>query len=93
MLLLTNVCVSWQFRAYLGEIWVSNLAMGVASSSKRLRKDITKMRWTLKHPGLTDKEFERLVELDEKEVEGTMTREERKEADRLLEKVRKARNK
>ena len=67
--------------------------MGVDSSSIRLRKDITKMRWTLKHPGLTDKEFERLVELDKKDAEGTMTREERKEADRLLEKVIKERNK
>jgi hypothetical protein len=51
------------------------------------------MRWTLKHPGLTNKEFERLVELDKKDVAGTMTKAEREEADKLLEKVIQARNK
>ena len=47
------------------------------------------MEWTLKHPGMTDEEFLRLVELDDKEVEGTMTSEEREEADALLAKLQK----
>ena len=40
------------------------------------------------HPALNDQDFERLVELDAKDVEGTLTRKERKEEDALLRKWR-----
>lgn len=42
------------------------------------------------HPGLTTEEFACLLELDRKEIEGIMTRQERKEADTLLKKVQSA---
>ncbi len=46
------------------------------------------IKWTLKHPGLTHREFLRLVELDEKCVNQTLTRDEELECEALLNKVR-----
>lgn len=46
--------------------------------------------WTLKHTGLSDDEFKRLIDLDAKEADGTLSLTDRWELSRLLAKMRRA---
>lgn len=48
------------------------------------------IEWTVRRPGLSDNEFKRFIDLDEKEAEGTLTWRDRMEGWRLIRKMRKA---